>query len=36
MPNIIEIADTSLPQLDVFARLTEGKLPRIRILERAS
>ena len=26
MPNIIEIADTSLPQLDVFARLTEGQL----------
>ena len=26
MHNIIEIADTSLPQLDVFARLTEGQL----------
>ena len=26
MPNIIEIAGTSLPQLDVFARLTEGQL----------
>ena len=26
MPNIIEIADTSLPQLAVFARLTEGQL----------
>ena len=26
MPNIIEIADTSLPQLDVFDRLTEGQL----------
>ena len=26
MPNIVEIADTSLSQLDVFARLTEGQL----------
>ena len=28
MPNIIEIADLSAPELDVFARLTEAQLRR--------